>query len=89
MEDWADPTVGLSAHWRLNERWFVNALADIGGFGVASTITAQGFASIGYRWTELISTALGYRAIYTDFRESGFLYRTTQHGLFSSIAYHF
>jgi hypothetical protein len=71
VEDWADPTVGLMAHLRLTDRWFVNAIADIGGFGVGSEFTAQGFARIGYKWTESISTALGYRAIYTDFRSNG------------------
>lgn len=89
IEQWADPTIGVSATWRINERWFVNVLGDVGGFGVGSRFTTQGFASIGYRWTESISTALGYRAIYTDYRNDGFTYRATQHGVFSSIAYHF
>lgn len=89
LEQWADPTVGFSAHWRINERWFVNLLGDVGGFGVGSRFTTQGFASVGYRWTDSISTALGYRAIYTDYRNDGFTYRATQHGVFSSIAYHF
>lgn len=89
IEQWVDPTVGFSATWRINERWFANILADVGGFGVGSRFTTQGFASIGYRWTDSISTALGYRAIYTDYRNNGFTYRTTQHGVFSSIAYHF
>jgi hypothetical protein len=89
VEQWADPIIGLAATWRINERWFVNALADVGGFGVGSRFTTQGFAAVGYRWTESISTALGYRAIYTDYRKEGFTYRATQHGVFSSIAYHF
>ncbi len=89
VEQWADPIIGLAATWRINNRWFVNAMADIGGFGAGSRFTTQGFASAGYRWTESISTALGYRAIYTDYRRGGFSYRATQHGVFSSIAYHF
>lgn len=40
------------------------------------------------RRTDFISTALG-PGIYTDNRNNGFTYRTTQHGVFSSIAYHF
>ncbi len=89
VEDWADPIVGVAAHWRITDRWFLNALADVGGFGVGSQFTAQGFASIGYQWTPSISTSVGYRAIYTDYRDGGFLYNTTQHGLYSSLAYHF
>ncbi|WP_131856934.1 hypothetical protein [Bosea sp. BK604] len=89
IEQWVDPTVGVSMTWRINDRWFVNALADVGGFGVGSRFTTQGFASVGYRWSESLSTALGYRAIYTDYRNDGFTYRATEHGVFSSIAYHF
>jgi hypothetical protein len=89
VESWADPVIGVAATWNINERWFANVMADVGGFGVGSNFTTQGFVSVGYRWTESISTALGYRAIYTDYRNEGFTYRATQHGVFSSIAYHF
>lgn len=88
-KDWADPTIGLLAQYDINERWFVNALADVGGFGVGSDFTAQGFLAVGYNWTEKISTALGYRAIYTDYDKNGFVYNVTQHGLYSSVAFHF
>ncbi|MFG1466262.1 hypothetical protein V5F77_25740 [Xanthobacter sp. DSM 24535] len=88
-QDWVDPTIGLSLQYKINDTWFLNALADIGGFGIGSKLTAQGFASVGYMWTPSISTALGYRAIYTDYESGGFVYNTTQHGVFSSIAYHF
>jgi hypothetical protein len=88
-KSWVDPTVGVSVHYDINDRWFVNGLADIGGFGVGSKITAQGFATIGYNWTKTISTAIGYRTIYTDYKDGGFVYNTTQHGVFTSIGIHF
>lgn len=88
-QDWVDPTIGLSLQYRIDDRWFLNALADIGGFGAGSKLTAQAFASLGYMWTSSISTAIGYRAIYTDYENDGFVYNTTQHGVFTSIAYHF
>lgn len=87
--DWVDPTVGLLLQYQINDKWFFNALADVGGFGVASKITAQGFAALGYMWTPQISTAIGYRAIYTDYENDGFVYDVTQHGAFISLAYHF
>lgn len=86
---WADPIVGLALHYDINERWFINAMADVGGFGVSSDFTAHGFASVGYNWTEKISTAIGYRALYTDYDDDGFVYDATQHGVFTSIAFHF
>ena len=52
-------------------------------------LTAQGFLAVGYNWTETISTAIGYRAIYTDYDNDGFVYNTTMHGLFTSVAFHF
>ncbi|MFC7395578.1 hypothetical protein ACFQU1_00030 [Chelatococcus sp. GCM10030263] len=93
-KDWLDPIVGLALQYRINERWFVNALADIGGFGVGSQLTSQGFLAVGYKWTESISTAVGYRVLYTDYEDSGnrtgtFRYDTTMHGPFVSVAVHF
>ena len=91
---WLDPVVGLVVQYRINERWFLNALADIGGFGVGSQLTSQGVVSLGYNWTETISTAVGYRALYTDYKSSGdrtgtFRYDTTMHGPFVSLGIHF
>ncbi|GGC49366.1 hypothetical protein [Chelatococcus reniformis] len=89
VKQWADPVFGLLAHYRINDRWFVNALGDVGGFGAGSRLTAQGFGSVGYMWTAKLSTALGYRAIYTDYKDGGFVYKVTEHGPFMSVAYHF
>lgn len=89
VKDWLDPVVGVSARYKINEKWFVNALADVGGFGVGSRLTAQGFAAVGYNWTASISTAIGYRALYVDYRDSRFSYKMTQHGPFMSLVHHF
>ena len=89
VKQWIDPTVGLAMHYDINDRWFINALGDVGGFGAGSKITAQGFATVGYNWSETISTALGYRAIYTDYRKGGFVFDATQHGLFAILGIHF
>ncbi|CAH1656244.1 conserved exported hypothetical protein [Hyphomicrobiales bacterium] len=91
---WLDPIVGLALEYRINERCFLNALADIGGFGVGSQLTSQGLVSVGYKWTETFSSAIGYRALYTDYKGSGnrtgtFRYDTTMHGPFVSMAVHF
>ncbi|MET3353688.1 UNVERIFIED_ORG: hypothetical protein ABID33_001589 [Xanthobacter viscosus] len=96
VKDWLDPVFGLALQYRINEKWFLNALADVGGFGLSSSskLTSQGLISVGYNWTEAWSTALGYRALYTDYESvtgprSNFRYETTLHGPFMSIAYHF
>ena len=60
--DWIDPVIGLAAHYRVNDKWFVNAQADIGG--LANSATGQALGSVGYNWTQNISTTLGYRVMY-------------------------
>ncbi|MFG1206807.1 hypothetical protein V5F79_08620 [Xanthobacter flavus] len=95
-KDWLDPTFGLALQWKLNKQWFLNALADVGGFGLpaSSKLSAQGLVAVGYNWNESWSTALGYRALYTDYESitsptRDFRYNTTMHGPFMSIGYHF
>jgi hypothetical protein len=87
--EWADPVIGLAVHYDIDKRWFVDAIGDIGGFGVGSKLTSQGFAAVGYRWTDTISTSLGYRALYTDYDKGGTVYKTTMHGVFVGLGVSF
>lgn len=93
-ESWLDPTIGLVANWKIDEKWFVNAVADIGGFGVGSKLSSTGYLGVGYMWTPSISTAIGYRYLYEDYESSNgdggsFRYNTTMHGPTVSLAWHF
>jgi hypothetical protein len=74
-KDWLMPVAGFAAHYSFNERWFMNMLADLGGW--SNSATGQALASIGYNWTQNISTTLGYRVMYTyDKQDTGFDERT-------------
>ncbi|MHB2169105.1 hypothetical protein [Alsobacter sp. R-9] len=86
---WVDPVVGFAFTYTIDKNWFLTGLADVGGFGVGSQFTTQGFAAIGYKWTENISTSIGYRALYTDYKDGGFVYQTTLHGVFAGVGVHF
>ncbi|AOF92498.1 hypothetical protein [Sinorhizobium sp. RAC02] len=88
-QSWVDPIVGLTMHYDVNDKWFVDVMADIGGFGVASDITLQGTATVGYNWTDTIASSFGYKALYTDYEEGGFRYDATQHGIFTRLAVRF
>ncbi|MBS7543289.1 hypothetical protein [Ancylobacter oerskovii] len=93
-EWWIDPTIGFAAQWKIDERWFVNATADIGGFGVGSKLSSTGYVGLGYVWTSSISSAVGYRYLYEDYESSNgdggsFRYNTTMHGPTISLAWHF
>lgn len=91
---WLDPTVGLTVQWHIDERWFMNAIADIGGFGVGSKLSSSGYVGLGYMWTPSLSTAVGYRYLYEDYESTNgqggtFRYNTTMHGPTVSVAWHF
>ena len=92
--DWIDPVIGFAMNYRINEKWFVNAYGDIGGFDVASKITSQGEIAVGYNWTQSISTSLGFRALYDDYQHNNanggsFRYNTTVYGPVVNLSYNF
>ena len=91
-KNWADPVAGLTAHYVINDKWFINFLADMGGLD--NSATGQVLGSVGYNWTPSISTTLGYRAMYTYFRDiSGplrdFRYQSWMYGPFAGFKYSF
>jgi hypothetical protein len=91
-KNWADPVAGLTAHYVINDKWFINFLADMGGLD--NSATGQVLGSVGYNWTPSISTTLGYRALYTYERDiSGplrdFRYQAWMYGPFAGFKYGF
>lgn len=88
-KQWIDPTVGIYTHYDFDEHWFTTVLGDVGGFGVGADFSWQLFGAVGYNWNKNISTSLGYRAIYEDYRSGGFVYDTTQQGVFAGVGIHF
>lgn len=86
---WVDPIIGFRVHHDINDKWFVRALADIGGFGVSSDLTWQAMALLGYRITDKASAGLGYRAIGTDYTSGGTTYDVISNGLLLGLEYRF
>ena len=96
-KDWIDPVAGATAHYRIDDRWFINALADLGGW--SDSATGQALASVGYNWTPSIATTLGYRVLYTyekqntgvdfNFQPRRFLYQAWMYGPFAGFKYSF
>jgi hypothetical protein len=86
---WIDPTVGLRLGVELTDRFSLKALGDVGGFGVGSDVTWQGFAGVGYRFDPRWSVSAGYRALGVDFRRGGFELDVIMHGPVAGIGYRF
>ncbi len=60
-KDWVMPVAGFAGQYRFYDRWFMNMLADLGGWSDAAT--GQALASVGYNWTQNIATTIGYRVM--------------------------
>ena len=72
-KNWVNPVAGVAGQYRFDDRWFMNVLADIGGW--SDSATGQALASVGYNWTSNISTTLGYRVMYNyEKQDTGFNY---------------
>jgi hypothetical protein len=59
---WINPVVGFAGQYRFDDRWFMNVIGDVGGWG--DSATGQALASVGYNWTQNWSTTFGYRVMY-------------------------
>jgi hypothetical protein len=84
---WVDPIIGFRCQHNLTEKFFIRALADIGGFGVSSDLTWQAMAALGYRLTDQASVGLGYRGLGTDYTSGGTTYDVISHGLLLGLEY--
>ena len=97
-KDWIMPVGGFAAHYRFDDRWFMNMLADLGGW--SDSATGQALASVGYNWTQNIATTLGYRVMYTytnqdtgfnavTLESRSFRYQQWMYGPFAGFKYSF
>ncbi|MDX8508746.1 hypothetical protein [Mesorhizobium captivum] len=77
---WVDPMIGAKVRYNINETWYLNGWALIGGFGAGSDLTWDLLAGVGYQYNEHVSFALGYRALGVDYDHDGFVYDVVQHG---------
>lgn len=84
-QSWVDPFVGFRGRYNLTDDLYVAARGDIGGFGVASDLTWNAFASLGYQWTRTFSTEVGYRHFAVDYSDGGFVYDTAMSGIYLGL----
>jgi hypothetical protein len=66
-EEWIDPTMVARATLPFGERWFFQARANLGGFGVGSDLMWQLQADVGYRPSDKWRFTFGYRVIDIDY----------------------
>ncbi len=80
-QNWIDPVLGARGRLNLNKGLFLNLNGDAGGFGVGSQLTYQIYTGVGKEFKKRYSILLGYRYMYVDYKNGGFLYDTHMNGL--------
>lgn len=66
-EFWIDPVIIARATHTEYDKWLLQFRGDIGGFNIGSSLTWQLQGYVGYRFTKLFQTTIGYRVIGIDY----------------------
>lgn len=88
-EWWFDPIIGLRGQINLTRWLFIAAQGDVGGFGAGSQIAWNAQATIGFNITRNLFAEFGYRYMYVDYQNGGFLYDMNSFGLYSGVGVRF
>jgi len=77
-DQWVDPFIGAQVKVDITKQLSFILRGDIGGFGVGSQISYNGFALFGYSFTPNFTALLGYRALYIDYKKSSSDFRAKE-----------
>lgn len=90
---WFDPVVVLRSNNVFKEKWLAQLRVDAGGFGIGSDFTWQLQANVGYRFSKLFQTSIGYRYIGIDYDKGDgadrFLYDIDTYGAVLRFGFNF
>ena len=77
---WFDPYVGLRTRYNFNKTFYTAVRGEIGGFGVGADLMWEVEGVLGINLTRSMFTEIGYRALGSDFVDTGFRFDTVMHG---------
>jgi hypothetical protein len=64
---WVDPIIVARFTEDIKNKWLFVVRGDLGGFGIGSSFTWQAQGYVGYRFSKLFQTSVGYRVIGVDY----------------------
>jgi hypothetical protein len=64
---WYDPVIVVRTQGVIKDKWLLQFRGDIGGFGIGSNSTWQIQTNVGYKFSKLFQTTIGYRYIAIDY----------------------
>lgn len=88
-ESWLDPIVGFRFTKDLSPNLAFVAMANGGGFGLGSDFTWEGMVDLSWRLSDRTSLEVGYRYLYVDYENDGFVMDTYNDGFFIGFTWKF
>jgi hypothetical protein len=88
-QKWVDPVLGARLRLNANKGIFFALMGDAGGFGVGSQLTYQIYAGVGKEFKTKYAVMLGYRYLFVDYKNGGFLYDVHMSGLLTGFKIRF
>jgi hypothetical protein len=89
-ESWVDPMIGINGTSAIGgSNFFVTGILAAGGFGVGSDHFYDASLHVGYQWSKLFGTTLGYRLFDVKYEDGSFLYDVRQQGWLLGISFAF
>jgi opacity protein-like surface antigen len=88
-QSWWDPVIGVRVLRPFAEAWTFVGYADIGGFGVGSDLTYQLLAGVNWQFANRWTAKAGYRHLYQDYDDNGFIWGMTSSGLYLGAGFRF
>ncbi len=88
-QSWWDPVFGFRMIIPFAEHWSSLLYADLGGFGVGSDLTSQGLVGINWDITNHFVAKVGYRYIFADYSDDGFVWEMAAHGPYAGVGIRF
>lgn len=79
-ETWVDPVIGVQGRLDLGSGFHLMGMGNVGGFGVASDITWDVFAGLGYQANDWFAPVIGYRHLEVDYDKGDFLFDVEMSG---------
>jgi hypothetical protein len=88
-QSWWDPVIGVRVLQPFAEAWTFVGYADIGGFGVGSDLTYQLLACLNWQFARSWTAKAGYRHLYQDYDDNGFIWDMTSSGFYLGAGFRF
>jgi hypothetical protein len=88
-ESWWDPVVGARVLIPFAQHWAVVLYGDIGGFGIGSDFTYQAIVGVNWQFSQHFAAKAGYRYLYQDFEDGGFVWDMAAHGPYLGLGIRF